>query len=78
MQEISAPLPSLPDQAQIGASIGLCIFPYDGMTVSDLIHRADEAMYRVKTSGKGNFSAADTSVPEPMVSWAGSRQAERA
>lgn len=78
LQEISAPLPSLPDQAQIGASIGLCIFPYDGMTVSDLIHRADEAMYRVKASGKGNFSAADTSVPEPMVSWAGSRQAERA
>jgi diguanylate cyclase (GGDEF)-like protein len=78
LQEISKPLPSLPDPAQIGASIGLCIFPYEGMTVSDLIHRADEAMYRVKTSGKGNFSAADTSVPEPMVSWAGSRQAERA
>ncbi len=78
LQEIAEPLPSLPVPAQIGASIGLCIFPYDGMTVSDLIHRADEAMYRVKTSGKGNFSAADTSVPEPMVSWAGARQAERA
>lgn len=77
LQEIAEPLPSLPVPAQIGASIGLCIFPYDGMTVSDLIHRADEAMYRVKTSGKGNFSAADTSVPEPMVSWAGARQAER-
>jgi predicted signal transduction protein with EAL and GGDEF domain len=43
----------------LGASIGFCLFPYDGMTVSDLIHRADEAMYQVKNNGKGNFKMAD-------------------
>lgn len=70
LKEIAEPLAFLPENAQMGASIGLCIFPYEGMSISDLIHRADEAMYRVKTSGKGNFSVADTSMPEPFVPWA--------
>ena len=70
LKEIAEPLGFLPENAQMGASIGLCIFPYEGMSISDLIHRADEAMYRVKTSGKGNFSVADTSVPEPFTPWA--------
>lgn len=70
LKEIAEPLGFLPENAQMGASIGLCIFPYDGMSISDLIHRADEAMYRVKTSGKGSFSVADTSVPEPFTPWA--------
>ena len=60
LKEISASFEFLPDHAQMGASIGLCIFPYEGMTVADVIHRADEAMYRIKTSGKGYFSVADT------------------
>jgi hypothetical protein len=29
------------------------------MTVSDMIHRADEAMYRVKCGGKGDFLLAE-------------------
>lgn len=70
LKEIAEPLGFLPENAHMGASIGLCIFPYEGMSISDLIHRADEAMYRVKTSGKGNFSVADTSVPEPFTPWA--------
>lgn len=75
LKEISEPLPFIPEQAQVGASIGLCLFPYEGMTISDLIHRADDAMYCVKTSGKGDFATAETSVPEPMIAWAGSRKA---
>lgn len=58
LHEIAAPFAVLPEHARMGASIGLCLFPYDGMNVADLIHRADEAMYRVKTSGKGNFLVA--------------------
>ena len=73
LKEIAEPLGFLPENAQMGASIGLCIFPYDGMTISDLIHRADEAMYRVKTSGKGSFSVADTSLPEPLMPWVEAR-----
>lgn len=59
LAELAAPFAFLPEHTQMGASIGICLFPYPGMTVSDLIHRADEAMYRVKMSGKGNFSVAD-------------------
>ena len=58
LDAIAAPFAVLPEHAQMGASIGLVLFPYEGMSVADLIHRADEAMYRVKTSGKGNFSVA--------------------
>jgi len=52
-------------------AIRLCLFPYEGMTVTDVIDRADEAMCRVITVGKGNCSQADTSVPEPLVVWVG-------
>lgn len=56
LAELAAPLAFLPEGTQMSASIGICPFPYDGMSVSDLIHRADEAMYRVKMSGKGSFA----------------------
>ncbi|HJW03194.1 MAG TPA: GGDEF domain-containing protein [Azospira sp.] len=59
LAELAAPLAFLPEGCQMGASIGICPFPYDGMSVSDLIHRADEAMYRVKMSGKGSFAMAE-------------------
>ena len=51
----------------------LGLFPYDGMTVTDMIHRAEEAMCRVITVGNGNCSQADTSVPKPQVVWVGTQ-----
>ncbi len=68
LAELALPFAFLPEHAQMGASIGICPFPYEGMTVSDLIHRADEAMYRVKTSGKGRFTVADLSGWPQVVS----------
>ena len=52
-------------------AIRLRLFPYASMSVTDVIDRADEALHRVKTSGKGNYSQADISVPEPLVVWVG-------
>jgi hypothetical protein len=52
-------------------AIHLRLFPYEGMTVTDVIDRTDEAWRRVKTSGKGNYSQVDISVPEPLVDWIG-------
>jgi hypothetical protein len=49
----------------------LCLFPYEGMTVTDVIHGAEEAMYRGNTSGMGNYLQADTSVSVPLVVWVG-------
>lgn len=59
LTQLAQPIPGIPSELNLGVSIGICLFPYDGMTVSDLMHRADEAMYQVKNSGKGNFKIAD-------------------
>ena len=58
LQELAKPLPGIPDHIQLGVSIGLCLFPYPDMSVTDLIHRADEAMYQVKNNGKGAYAFA--------------------
>lgn len=42
-------------QVQIGASIGIA-FGADYEEIEDLMHAADEAMYRVKTKGKNDFA----------------------
>lgn len=39
---------------KIGASIGVCSFPQDGLTTSELLGKADEAMYQAKRQGAGS------------------------
>ena len=39
----------------IGASIGIAVYPEDGLSPEDLIRVADSAMYKVKQAGKNNF-----------------------
>ncbi len=48
-------------QGAISASIGICILPYQGATVSSIISAADKAMYHAKTAGRGNFRFAGQS-----------------
>ena len=57
-QALAKPLPGIPENIRISISIGVCLFPYPGMTVSDMIHRADEAMYQIKNNGKGTYAVA--------------------
>jgi two-component system, chemotaxis family, CheB/CheR fusion protein len=40
----------------LSASIGVAAYPGDGDDIDQLLHRADEQMYRVKRSGKGQVS----------------------
>ena len=40
---------------QLGASIGVTVFPDDGQDVETLIKNADMAMYRAKERGKNNY-----------------------
>lgn len=39
----------------ITASIGISLFPIDGLTVEELMKKSDKAMYKIKRSGKNNF-----------------------
>ena len=59
LDQLTMPMSGIPDDMTLSASIGICLFPYEGITVSDLIHKADEAMYQVKSSGKGDYVLAD-------------------
>ncbi|MGB2832160.1 MAG: GGDEF domain-containing protein [Methylotenera sp.] len=42
----------------LSASIGICLFPYAGVTPLDMINKADQAMYQVKLSGKSGIAVA--------------------
>ncbi len=39
----------------IGASIGIAIAPYDGVTREEVVHSADIALYAAKNGGRGQF-----------------------
>ncbi|MCH8502216.1 MAG: diguanylate cyclase [Aliidiomarina sp.] len=49
--------------AQIGASIGVAMFPDHGDDLESLLSAADEAMYKVKESGKHGIFLAKPAVP---------------
>jgi len=46
-------------ECQIGASIGISIYPQDGKDITSLLKKADDAMYKVKSSGKNSISFAN-------------------
>jgi diguanylate cyclase (GGDEF)-like protein len=44
------------NEVSIGASIGIAFYPDDAHSASELVMRADQAMYRVKRRGRGGFA----------------------
>ena len=42
-------------RAAIGASVGVAIAPYDGLTREEVVHSADVALYAAKNGGRGQF-----------------------
>jgi diguanylate cyclase (GGDEF)-like protein/PAS domain S-box-containing protein len=42
-------------QVTVGVSVGIALYPTDGMTSMALLQNADVALYQVKKSGRGNF-----------------------
>lgn len=52
---LSQPLELKGQTCQIGASIGIALYPDDAQNTESLIKQADEAMYLAKTSGKNTY-----------------------
>jgi diguanylate cyclase (GGDEF)-like protein/PAS domain S-box-containing protein len=52
---LSKPIPIMDTAVQIGASLGVALFPDDGETMEEVNKAADVAMYRVKHSGRNGF-----------------------
>jgi diguanylate cyclase (GGDEF)-like protein len=59
LRSFAAPLVVEHQQCQIGTSIGISLFPSDGVEVELLVKRADLAMYRAKRLGKNRFMLHD-------------------
>lgn len=63
VQTLGAPISAEGVELQLSASIGISVFPRDGMDMQSLVNAADSAMYHAKQSGKNNwqFYSADLS-----------------
>ena len=55
LKSLSAKIQIGEDDAQIGASIGISLFPDDGVNPELIIKRADIAMYQAKKNGKNQY-----------------------
>ncbi|GLQ30198.1 EAL domain-containing protein [Litoribrevibacter albus] len=52
---LSAPVELEGNLVQVGASVGISLYPQDAQTSEDLMKNADLAMYHAKSEGKNNF-----------------------
>lgn len=59
IHSVSQPIIFNGHQAIVGTSIGIALFPEHSEDIDKLIKLADEAMYKVKYTGKNNFRFAD-------------------
>jgi diguanylate cyclase (GGDEF)-like protein/PAS domain S-box-containing protein len=62
IKQVSQPIIFNGQQAVVGASIGIALFPDHDKNMDQLIKQADEAMYRVKKAGRNGFCFVNTTV----------------
>jgi diguanylate cyclase (GGDEF)-like protein len=55
LKHIAEPLMLEEHEIRVSASIGIVIYPDDGVEIETLIKNADSAMYHAKDKGKGNY-----------------------
>ena len=68
-ESLSIPITVKGHTFSVGASIGIAFYPDDGVTIEDLLKRADIAMYRAKALGGGYLvyeAAMSTGIAERM------------
>lgn len=52
---LAVEIPIRTKTVRVGASIGISMFPADGDNIEELLKCADQALYRVKETGKGGY-----------------------
>ena len=50
------PIPIKDKTFQIGASIGICVYPKDGKNAAELLKKADGAMYQARSHSRGTYA----------------------
>jgi diguanylate cyclase (GGDEF)-like protein/PAS domain S-box-containing protein len=60
IEGIAMPLSIDVVEVRVSASIGISLYPENGVTAEELIRSADKAMYRIKHAGKNNFGFVDS------------------
>lgn len=55
------------ETANVSMSVGIAMFPQDGLTLNELIKNADIAMYNAKTSGKNSFRFFNSHMEDSIV-----------
>ena len=55
LHNMSTPITLSVGEVQVGASIGIAIYPYDGTDSAKLLKVADSLMYRIKQQGKNRY-----------------------
>ena len=55
-QEVATSYANEDQVLTVGSSIGIAMFPQDGLTSETLLKNADSAMYEAKASNKGGFT----------------------
>jgi diguanylate cyclase (GGDEF)-like protein len=68
------PFPIADDQHAIGASVGIAVYPRDGLDAATLIRHGDIAMYAGKAEGKGQYRFFDPAQSSTLKTRAQLRQ----
>lgn len=64
---VSAPFELDGHSVIVGTSIGIVIAPHDGVTIEELLKKADLALYRVKSQGRNNFRFFDNEMSKRVT-----------
>ncbi len=55
LENVAKPFPVEGQEVSVGVSIGISLAPTHGQRASELLHKADLALYRVKSEGRNGF-----------------------
>jgi len=65
IRDLKIPVPfSRNRELQVSLSVGISVFPHDASSTDELLRKADEALYKVKSSGRGAIMLFDEKAAE--------------